>query len=221
MFKELRAEKSDNWPLALSRSTAALNQISRPQLGYESSSSVLSNKDDPRIRLAKEKYATMLTVKERAKLFPYKASWQQMERNSEIAQTIGTKYEPGDFVLLDDLKKSKLAKSYQVQRSQIFLISSVMYSKRPLMYELKDLKGDNKGNFYQSQLRKSALDPRQKDYWVVEKVTGQKKIDNQMHYNCRFQYYPNKFNKYLKASEIDPKLLKQYKQDRRGRIVKK
>ena len=187
----------------------------------ETSASVLSNLDDPRIRLAKAKYASTLTVKERKKMFPYKPNWQQMEENSDLAQTIGTKYEPGDFVLLDHLKKSKLSKSYDVQRSQVYIISSVMYSKRPLMYELKDLKGDIKGNFYQSQMRKSALDPRKESYWVIQKITGQKKIDNRMFYNCRYLYYGKKFDKLLQTSAIPPALLKQYRQERRGRVPSK
>ena len=212
MYKRLRSEKSDDWQKALVQATFALNHLSRPQLGGEQAASVTSNLDDPRIRIAKERYAETLTPKQRERLFPRAPTWQEEEGNIEQALTEGTHFDPGNFVLLNNLKKSKLGKSYDIQRQQVYLVSGVMYSKHPVMYMIKNLLGELKGNFYQDQLKLSPRNPTlDSECWLVEKVVGEKKEGNVVMFRCRYASYGAKFDQYLPSSKIAPSLIKAYK----------
>ena len=57
------------------------------------------------------------------------------------------------------------------------------------------------GLFYKEELTKSPP-PKESDYFFVEKILGQKKIQGIEHYLVKYLYYPNKFNQYVKKDNI-------------------
>ena len=72
----------------------------------------------------------------------------------------------------------------------------------PVMFKLKDLlKDDVPGQYYRQQLTKSPP-PKASDYFMVEKILGQKKIKGVQHYLVKYLFYPNKFNQYIPKSNI-------------------
>ena len=83
-----------------------------------------------------------------------------------------------------------------------------MRSERlPVMFKLKDLlKDDVPGQYYRQQLTKSPA-PKDSDYFLVEKILGEKKIKGVQHYLVKYLFYPNKFNQYIPKTnfKITPK----------------
>lgn len=57
------------------------------------------------------------------------------------------------------------------------------------------------GHYYREQLTKS-LPPDQHEYFLIEKVLGQKKIKGKQHVLVKYLYYPDKFNRYVLEDNI-------------------
>jgi hypothetical protein len=125
-----------------------------------------------------------------------------MVANEELADKEDTKFKLKDYVMLD-LRKTAMSKSYDVQRYQVFFISNILNSKRPIMYTLKDTKHlKTVGNYYASQIRKSPVDPSSAEHWVVQKVVGQKVVNKKTFFKVRYLNYPASYDEYLERSKI-------------------
>lgn len=210
VYKRIHSEETDDWPSALKKATFDLNHISRPQLGGKTSASIQSNADDVELRLAREQYAKTLTAKEKEKLFPHQPSWQELEAATERQRTGGTTFKIGDYVLLEDLKRSKLAKSFQIQRKEVFLVTGIFYGLEPLRYKITDMKRVTKGVYYGNELRKSPLLPTDPKFWTVSKVVGEKMEEESTFYLCRFDGFNYRFDRYLPPTEIRQRIIDDY-----------
>jgi len=84
----------------------------------------------------------------------------------------------------------------------LFQIAEVYSEKIPPMFKLVDLLKDSvKGLFYREQLTKSPA-PKSSDYFFVEKILGQKKIQGKKHYLVKYLFYPSKFNQYVPEENL-------------------
>ena len=89
------------------------------------------------------------------------------------------------------------------QRGQIFQISQVDASVKPPLFSLIDLMKDSvSGHFYKEQLKKAPTPDYKKDFFLVEKVLGQKTIRKQKYFLVKYLYYPSKFNQYVPAENL-------------------
>ena len=70
------------------------------------------------------------------------------------------------------------------------------------MFLLRDLLNDPvSGFYYREQLTKSPA-PTPSNYFFVEKILGQKKINGKKHYLVKYLYYPTKFNQFVPEENL-------------------
>ena len=75
----------------------------------------------------------------------------------------------------------------------------------PVMFKVVDLmKAPVETLYYREQLTKSPP-PKDSDYFFVEKILGQKKINGEVNYLVKYLYYPSKFNQYVPKSNLKSK----------------
>lgn len=217
----MREKRSDNWISCLNHAVFSCNHLSRPQLGLQQSQSIRSFEDEPRIRLAQQAYARRLSPKMRNKIFPPKPTWQDMAANEQRAMERGTKFRIGQFVYLDRFKKSALSKSFHPQRTQIYVVTSVITSFETVKYGIADLLAHKLGDFYPTQLRRATKDPTQKSYWLMSKIISEKMVNKSVQYRVRFDGYGKNFDEYFPVEKIPPQLLKAYRIRRQVKQFKK
>jgi hypothetical protein len=88
------------------------------------------------------------------------------------------------------------------QRGQLFQVSEVRSEKSPPIFKLNDLLNDPvSGFYYREQLTKSPA-PKSSDYFFVEKILSQKKINGKKHFLVKYLYYPNKFNQFIPEENL-------------------
>lgn len=194
--------------------------MKRPQLGLLSSSEVKSNIDDVKVRQAQKEYMKGLTVKQRERLFPHKPDWREMQQHAAAMQARDDVFKVGEYCLLD-IKKGPLRKSYYLQRYQLFIIKAAFFSKRPIRYEIMDLKGKTIGSFYANELHKTPANPQDRDHWIIEDIIGQKFKGKKTFYKVIYYHYPKKFAEWLEEKEIHNKeLISAFKQKEADRVSK-
>ena len=219
IYKIMRLRKTDNWIEPLQEVTKSLNEMSRPQLGLEKAESIHSLVDEPRIRVARKRYAETLSARQKKKLFPPYPTWKEMQKNSQATESL---FKVGDYCYLDNLRKSALSKSYHPQRLQIYLVTKVFRSIIPHQFELYNLLGEKKkGTYYAAQMRKTTSDPADRKYWSISKVVRRKQIEKKVLFQCRYEGYGRKFDELLPASRIPKHILRLYRQTRRAKEGKK
>lgn len=70
------------------------------------------------------------------------------------------------------------------------------------MFKLVDLLNDPvEGHFYSEQLTKSSP-PQEHNYFLVEKIVGEKKVKGKKYLLIKYLYYPEKFNRYVLEENI-------------------
>ncbi len=81
-------------------------------------------------------------------------------------------------------------------------MSKILSNKTPVLYSLIDLqKQPVLGYFYAIQLTKTQK-PKDKSYFLIEKILGHKIVKNKKYYLCKFLYYNDRFNEYVLESDI-------------------
>lgn len=58
------------------------------------------------------------------------------------------------------------------------------------------------GHFYREQLTPAPTPEYQKDFFLVEKILGQKILKGKKFFLVKFLYYPSKFNQYVPESNF-------------------
>lgn len=182
--------------------------------------------DEPRIRLARLQYASIISERARNRLFPHHETWQEQQENTRQQLVHGTKFNPGDFCLLDDIRKGAFNKSYQVQRKGIVVIAGVRYGKFPTTYKIKDLNGEFQGYFPEERLTKSPLDPTHSDAWTVKKLVDKKIVEIKrdvvkVFYLCRYDGYSADFDMWVESSKLYPKVLLEYENEQKLKEMKR
>ena len=73
----------------------------------------------------------------------------------------------------------------------------------PPLYVLKDLMNDlYPGLYYEKQLTKCPEPNFKHDFFMVEKILGQKIIKKKKFFLVKFLFYPAKFNQYVSESNV-------------------
>jgi len=111
-----------------------------------------------------------------------------------------SKYKVGDYVRVSKFKKL-FEKGYTPKWSmEVFKVIGVDNSVSPILYALEDLDGEEvTGKFYEQEMQKTDL----KDFSVVEKILQEKKVKGKMMYLVKYSGYPEKFNSWLTAEQLE------------------
>ena len=92
---------------------------------------------------------------------------------------------------------------FYLQRGQIFQIQHVNASVLPPLYTLVDLMKDKvPGHYYFEQLTKAPAPNYKTDFFMVDKILGEKKVRGEKYYFVKFLYYPSKFNQFIPAKNF-------------------
>lgn len=68
----------------------------------------------------------------------------------------------------------------------------------PSLYSLKDLMNDlYPGFYYEKQLTKCPAPNFKRDFFMIEKVLGEKMVNKKKYFLVKFLFYPAKFNQYI------------------------
>ena len=90
-----------------------------------------------------------------------------------------------------------------LQRGQIFQIDQVNAGVLPPLFTLIDLMKDKvAGHYYFEQLTRAPTPNYQTDFFLVEKVLGEKTVRGEKYYLVKFLYYPSKFNQFIPAANF-------------------
>lgn len=141
-----------------------------------------------------------VTNEEEVRLATYFA---QNTKNS----TINTKLKPykfkiGAYVRISHLKSAFTRAYDQTYTGEVFKIHKRYYRGSLPIYRLVDLEDEEiKGTFYQSEIQRVDIDPNQT--WTVEKVLKTRGKGRNKQYFVKWKYYPNKFNSWVNASDIN------------------
>ena len=110
------------------------------------------------------------------------------------------KFKVGDKVRISKLKR-KFEKSYLPNFSTEIFVVSKRLPRDPPVYKLKDYDGEElKGTFYDKELQKVVKDD---DVYEVEKILKKRGRGSKVQYLVKWLGYPNKFNSWVNASEIN------------------
>ena len=73
----------------------------------------------------------------------------------------------------------------------------------PPLVSLVDLMKDKvQGHYYFEQLTKAPEPNYQTDFFLVEKILGEKIVRGKKYFLVKFLYYPSKFNQYLPEENL-------------------
>lgn len=111
------------------------------------------------------------------------------------------KFDIGDTVRI-------LRSSYPFEREysekfthEYFIVTHRYMNQNVPIYVLSDSLGEPiQGHFYGFELLKIIVEPN-KEY-KIEKIMGRKRIDGVKHVLVKWQHWPEKFNSYVKESEV-------------------
>ena len=129
-----------------------------------------------------------------------KEVWHTLYDDHKIVKNVKYKFKIGDQVRISKMKWT-FEKGYLPNFSiEIFIISKQI-PRDPPIYKLKDLDGEElKGTFYEKELQKII---KKDDVYEVEKILKKRGRGKNVHYLVKWLGYPNKFNSWVSASEIN------------------
>ncbi len=129
-------------------------------------------------------------------------SLETQKKQQEQYEAIPENLQVGNYVFLDFVKKS-LSKGYDTSNRQLYIICQVLAGKRPVLYKLKDLLEEKIPGYYYGQQLTRAPTPKKEHFFKVEKVyRPAKRINGVKCFYVKFLHYPNKFNQYVKESDL-------------------
>ena len=110
------------------------------------------------------------------------------------------KFKIGDQVRISKIKR-KFEKGYLPNFSKEIFTISKQVPRDPPVYKLKDYDNEElKGTFYDKELQKII---KQDDVYEVEKILKKRGRGENVQYLVKWSGYPNKFNSWVSASEIN------------------
>ena len=118
----------------------------------------------------------------------------------DAVKNVKYKFKIGDQVRISKMKRT-FEKGYLPNFSKEIFIISKQIPRDPPVYKLKDLDGEElKGTFYEQELQKVI---KEDDVYEIEKILKKRGRGNNVHYLVKWLGYPNKFNSWVSASEIN------------------
>ena len=115
-------------------------------------------------------------------------------------QPVKYKFKIGDQVRISKIKR-KFEKGYLPNYSKEIFTVSKKVPRNPAVYKLRDYDGEQlKGIFYDKELQKVI---KHDDMYEAEKILKKREKGKNVQYLVRWSGYPDKFNSWVSASEIN------------------
>ena len=128
-----------------------------------------------------------------------KKVWHTLYDDDNV-KSVKYKFKIGDQVRISKIKR-KFEKGYLPNFSKEIFTVSMQIPRDPPVYKLKDYDGEElKGTFYEKELQKVV---KRNDVYEVEKVLKKRGRGKNVQYLVKWLGYPNKFNSWVPASEIN------------------
>ena len=128
-----------------------------------------------------------------------KKVWHTLYDHDPV-KNVKYKFKIGDQVRISKMKRT-FEKGYLPNFSKEIFTISKQIPRDPPVYKLKDLDGEElKGTFYEKELQKII---KEDDVYEIEKILKKRGRGNNVHYLVKWLGYPNKFNSWVPASEIN------------------
>jgi transposase InsO family protein len=129
-----------------------------------------------------------------------KEVWHTLYDDHKIVKNVKYKFKIGDQVRISKMKRT-FEKGYLPNFSKEIFIISKQIPRDPPVYKLKDLDNEElKGTFYEKELQKII---KEDDVYEVEEILKKRGRGKNVHYLVKWLGYPNKFNSWVPASEIN------------------
>ena len=128
-----------------------------------------------------------------------KKVWYTLYDDDNV-KSVKYKFKIGDQVRISKIKR-KFEKGYLPNFSKEIFTVNMQIPRDPPVYKLKDYDGEElKGTFYEKELQKVV---KRNDVYEVEKVLKKRGRGGNVQYLVKWLGYPNKFNSWIPASEIN------------------
>ena len=128
-----------------------------------------------------------------------KKVWHTLYEHN-VHKNIKYKFKIGDQVRISKIKK-RFEKGYKPNFSKEIFTVTKQIPRDPPVYKLKDYDDEElKGTFYDKELQKVL---KQDDIYEVEKILKKRGRGRNIQYFVKWAGYPNKFNSWVSASEIN------------------
>jgi transposase InsO family protein len=126
--------------------------------------------------------------------------WHTLYDSHDVVKNVKFKFKVGETVRISKIKR-QFSKGYLPNFSKEIFTISKQIPRDPPVYKLKDYDGEElKGTFYDKELQKVI---KQDDVYEIEKVLKKRGRGNNVQYLVKWSGYPNKFNSWVPASEIN------------------
>ena len=118
----------------------------------------------------------------------------------DTSKRLRYKFKIGDQARISKIKRT-FEKGYLPNFSKEIFTISKQIPRNPVVYKLKDYDEEElKGTFYEKELQKVI---KQDGVYEVEKILRKRGRGNNVKYLVKWLGYPNKFNSWVPASEIN------------------
>ncbi|XP_028397219.1 uncharacterized protein LOC114521028 [Dendronephthya gigantea] len=132
-----------------------------------------------------------------------KKVWHTLYDDHNVGKNVKYKFNIGDQVRISKLKR-KFEKGYLPNFSKEIFTISKQIPRDPPVYKLKDYDDEElDGTFYDKELQKVV---KRDDVYEVEKILKKRGRGDNIQYFVKWLGYPNKFNSWVPASEINKNL---------------
>ena len=129
-----------------------------------------------------------------------KQVWHTLYDDRDTSKRPRYKFKIGDQVRISKIKRT-FEKGYLPNFSKEIFTISKQIPRNPVVYKLKDYDEEElKGTFYEKELQ---MVIKQDDVYEVEKILRKRGRGNNVQYLVKWLGYPNKFNSWVPASEIN------------------
>ena len=188
LFRLLRTLLTRDWPKYLPNIVKNLNNTPNPTIGGLKPNAIKSRTDTP-------------MIDKKIGYHPDVPFETQVQNQKEYEKNRHESLQVGNYVYVD-FPLSSFEKSFDSKNYQLFIIRRVDAGKKPVLYQIKDLRGKKiPGFFYREQLLKTER-PRRGEYFRVEEILGNKEKNNKKYHLVKFLHYPPAFNKWLPEENI-------------------
>lgn len=127
--------------------------------------------------------------------------WQKVYKSVPMKSDGPFKFDINDYVRISHLKKAFDRDYEERYTGEIFIIESRFVRNGINIYKLKDFQNEAVlGTFYEVELQLIKADPS--GVYKVEKIIKKRKRRANEEYLIKWRYWPDKFNSWVKASDL-------------------
>ena len=193
LYRYLRFELTNNWPLALQKVAVLINNRRQKNLGPYTPAELNSPTNDPESRdFMERKFAGELPSQKEVKV-QKDADASELPSQKEVNLPKDVDKHPfpvKSFVYLLE-KRGTFDKSFDMQRGTIYKITSVDKTEHPYLYRLQEIDGTPlSGRYYGAEL-KSAPNPSKIKHGIADTL-DEKYIGKKRYILVRWAFYPDK-----------------------------